>query len=227
MTAKLIISILPIGIFTCCLLHGMPAGAETSFELPLKQNMFMQYDTIQNFIYEFEDQNQLWQHKIHQAGQKVRSSPNSREKRFYRLEYIRLRALHVKKNVAWMTKVIRMQDTFLKHIDHAAQRHAAFAQSPQMKGMQNLMHMVVFIESEGRSEKKRSGTENEMVLIQVIQGDLLTYVLATLVSPHPGADPEFRKKIVNLRQSMYHSLFDLKEEFLYLSRRLKEIPNGG
>ena len=201
--------------------------AETALYIPEIQAMLSPYSEQQEILLHFEMIDRQCRERIEKAVIKVSQSKNSNELKYFQMEYIEHRAGHVKEIVLHTIKLIKVQDNFFEKIHRDLNRHKAFTTSIQINGMKHLMQMVVFIDSETAPTSNKGNQERSLFLINRLHQDIETYILATFLMPPSTSDPEFSRKIQNIRIRLYENLKNLRTEFVYLDEKLQQINTEG
>ena len=189
---KFTVKLLVIFLYACLtvLMISPLLKAETALFIPEIQDMLSQYGKQQGILLDFKLIDRQCRERIKKAAIKVKQSRNSKELRYYQMEYIGQRSVHVKSIVVHSIRLIKVQDSFLEKIRRESNRHKAFTRSAQVDGMKNLMQMALFITSKIGPTRHEENGDRGLLLISSLHQDVETYILATLLIPPSTLDSD-------------------------------------
>jgi hypothetical protein len=209
-------------IFALILLAGEASG-ENSYRLPdrvqpSRESLQSLHDRMSHLGREDQEARQ----RIVRTIRLYRGARSKNERDYFRMEYVEARAAQVGGVAVNIIGLLREQDRFLDQGRRAGLSHRQMAESPQLRGMQDTLVMIITVEEEARRTPP-VGRRTEENLADLAREEALTYVLANLLSPPAVSTAAFAPRVKKIKTRLYGDLEGLRQEVEYLRRQLAEI----
>lgn len=222
-----------IGLILTFLSGSGPAfGEERVFVVPFHgtdtgQMVLLHRSDLAGRRFDFQKAVSKAKRKVTAAARNIKMAEEEDARNYFRMEYIRQRALHCDVIATYIILVKRDHEQFLRKIAQKERDFLTFSRCSQTAGMRNIMLLVLEMRDGGRSVRHRAGGlngETSVAAFSDIAEDLHLWTLANLITPPVMADPEYKMRVAGLRRRLQGGLKILDTELAYLADRLDSIP---
>ena len=177
----------------------------------------------------FQTEEQEARQRIAHAARKVYSTTDITGRNYYRMEYIRQRALHCNVYATHLITLKRNHESFLRNIAMVDRYYLEMNRSDQVQGLRDLFLIVLDLQKpSARNRILRPEMPDSQIneFYKYTAKEMELWILAGILTPPKVIDPVYRRKIEAMGDNIKDGLRAILEELDYLSDRLDGIPTG-
>lgn len=215
-----------------CLIPTFAISAEKSFVVPRSapdtSRYLMDYRRdVENLNRAFQAEEQEARQRIGYAARKVYSTTDITGRNYYRMEYIRQRAMHCDVYATHLINLKRNHESFLHNIAMVDRYYLKMNRSDQVQGLRDMMLIVLDLRKPAARNvifRPEMSDSQRNEFYKDFAEEMELWILAGLLTPPKVIDPVYRRKIEAMGDNIKVGLRAILEELDYLSDKLDRVP---